>query len=159
MLHSIDVLLVDDRMIDADVTMLAVRRAAPDIKMLWLKESDEALQFVFCVGVYRNRPRNMPRLIFLDLDMPFMSGLGVLDLLRSHPQTADVPVALLLDGPVPLSLRRGDAFDAHAYVTKPFDLEKYCQQIQRLLRQWLPHDRHFPHRQVAHREAIAHVAG
>jgi CheY-like chemotaxis protein len=135
---NIDVLVVDDRRIDADVTMLAVRRAAPSLKALWIQQSDEALQFLFRVGPYKHRPHETPRLVLLDLETPVANGLSMLDLVRSHPETIDIPVVVLTDESIPLALRRGDAFDAHAYVPKPFDLEKYCLQIQRLLQQWLP---------------------
>lgn len=141
MLRSLDVLVVDDRITDADVTLLALRRAAPEAKVLWLQSGNEALQFLFRVGEYRSGPHALPRLIMLDVDMPVMSGLSTLDLLRSHPHTARIPVALLTDGPLPLIMRRGDTFDAHTYIARALDLEKYCLQIRRLLDRWLPKTR------------------
>lgn len=135
---SVDILLVDDRAIDADVTLLALRRAAPHLKVLTLRSGIEALEYLFAVGDFASFIQGKPRLTLLDVEMPVMSGLSVLDLMRAHPATRRIPVVMLSPRPLPVSMKRNDQFAADAYITKPLDLAMYSALLERSLRRWLP---------------------
>lgn len=138
MASSVDVLVVDDRAIDADVTLFALRRAAPTAKVLRLKSGEEALQYLFSVGDFARGVAGMPRLVLLDAEMPVMSGLCVLDVVRAHPRTAGIRVVMLSTDAHAHVFRPPDTFAADAYVVKPVDLDRYCASIETILRRWLP---------------------
>jgi CheY-like chemotaxis protein len=153
--RSIDVMVVDHSALAAEVTLFAVRRAAPDASTLWLKSGDLALQYLSAVGEFRNRPGGMPALILLELDLPITSGLSVLDVIRAHPATSGLCVAILSHSCDPIVFQRGDMFDADAYIEKASDHEEYCAQIERLLARGLVQGRiqsqPHAHRPHAHR--------
>lgn len=138
MASSVDVLVVDDRAIDADVTLFALRRAAPAAKVLRLKSGEEALHYLFGVGEFARSPGRMPTLVLLDMEMPVMSGLCVLDVIRAHPRTAGIRVVMLSTDAHAHVFRPPDTFAADAYVVKPVDLDRYCAAMEMILRRWLP---------------------
>lgn len=138
MASSVDVLVVDDRAIDADVTLFALRRVAPAARVLRLKSGAEALHYLFGVGEFARGSGSMPRLVLLDMEMPVMSGLCVLDVIRAHPRTAGIRVVMLSTDAHAHVFRPPDTFAADAYVVKPVDLERYCAATEAILRRWLP---------------------
>ena len=138
MVRSIDVLLVDDRSVDADVTLFALRQAStPDAKLLRLRGGDEALRYLFAVGEFAHRSTGMPGLVLLDMDMPVTSGLCVLDVIRAHPATSGIRVVMLSTDHRPhFPVENGFAPDA--YLMKAQDFDHYCAAIELTLRRWLP---------------------
>ena len=138
MVRSIDVLLVDNNTLDADAVVLAMARIAPQARILRLRSGDDALQFLFSRGAFAGHVTRLPRLVLLSREMPVMSGLCVLDVMRAHPLTANVPVVLLITEQHLRERRRPKGFDADAYVVKHWDFENYCLVLARIIRRWLP---------------------
>jgi two-component system response regulator len=138
MVRNIDVLLVDDRSIDAEVTLFALRQASTrDAKLLRLRNGDEALRYLFEVGEFARRSGGRPGLVLLDAEMPVTSGLCVLDVIRAHPATSGVRVVMLTTDSRP---RLGDenGFSADGYLVKSQDFDQYCAAIELTLKRWLP---------------------
>ena len=133
-----DVLVVDDRMLDAQATLVALEQVAPRAAVLQVDSSREALAYLFSVGEFAGRPPIMPQLVLLSAEMSDISGLCVLDLMRAHPVTRNVPIVVLSLETDARELRHHDAFSADAYVTKPCDFQHYCAVIQACIRCWLP---------------------
>lgn len=138
MVRSIDVLVVDDRSVDADVTLFALRHASTsDAKFLRLRNGDEALRYLFAVGEFAHRSAGMPGLVLLDMDMPVTSGLCVLDVIRAHPATSGIRVVMLsADSRPRLAGRNG--FSADAYLIKSQDFDQYFASVELTLKRWLP---------------------
>lgn len=133
-----DILVVNDRMLDAHETLVALEQVAPRATVLHVDSSNEALEYLFSVGAYAARPPTMPRLVLLSAEMGDVSGLCLLDLLRAHTLTCSVPIILQsLENDV-CKLRRYDKFDADAYVTKPCDFQRYCTLLEGCVRCWAP---------------------
>lgn len=138
MSRNYDVLVVDDRMLDAQETLVALEQVAPRATVLQLDSGREALEYLFSVGAFAGRPALMPQLVLLSADMSDIGGLCILDLMRAHPVTCNIPVVLLsLEGD-PRKFRRHDIFGADAYVIKPSDFQRYCAIIQGCVRCWIP---------------------
>jgi CheY-like chemotaxis protein len=133
-----DVLVVDDRMLDAQETLVALEQVAPRATALHLDSGREALAYLFSVGEFAGRPPVMPQLVLLSAEMSYISGLCVLDLIRAHPVTRSIPVVVLSLESDARELNRHDGFSADAYVTKPCDFQRYCAVIQACIRCWLP---------------------
>jgi CheY-like chemotaxis protein len=133
-----DVLVVDDRMLDAQETLVALEQVAPRATVLQLDNGREALAYLFSVGEFAGRPPIMPQLVLLSEEMSDISGLCVLDLMRAHPVTRNVPIVLLSLEIDPRKLRRHASFSADAYVIKPLDFQRYCAVVQACVRCWLP---------------------
>jgi two-component system, response regulator len=136
--RGIDVLVVDNKTLDANAVLLALARIAPRARVLHLRSGDEALQFLFSCGAFSGHATRMPGLVLLSSEMPIISGLFVLDVMRAHPLTAAVPVVLLSTEHHSRGRLRCDRFAADAYVVKQWELESYCMVLARSIRRWLP---------------------
>jgi CheY-like chemotaxis protein len=135
---SADVLVVDDGLIDAQTTLIAFEQVAPRARVLHLFNGGEALEYLFSTGMYADRAQAMPQLVLLSIHMRHISGLCVLDLMRAHPLTRQVPVVLVGLDANPRHYRRHNEFDANAYVMMPSDFQLYCAIIEGCAAHWLP---------------------
>lgn len=134
MTANTDILLVDDDDSSTEVTLNAIHRIAPDLRTLRLKDGDQALQFVFCTGGYAGRASGMPRLILLEVGIPFISGLQVLDALRGSSSTSRIPVVMLSSTTNPAVIVKAYDLGAKAYVVKQVD--KYNADVDRVIQRW-----------------------
>lgn len=141
MAPSHDILVVNDRALDAHETLIALEQVAPRARVLHLLGGDEALEYLFCVGAFAGRIPELPRLVLLSAEMSVISGLCVLDLLRAHPRTCHIPVVVLSFERDFRKHRRHDRFDADAYIVKPCDFQRYCAVLDGCVRHWLPQAR------------------
>lgn len=133
-----DILVVNDRMLDAQETLVALEQIAPRAAVLHLESGSEALEYLFSVGTFAGRAPNLPKLVLLSAELSDISGLCLLDLMRAHPLTRAVPVVLLSLESDLREHRRHDQFGADAYVLKPWDFQRYCTLLQGCLECWLP---------------------
>jgi len=133
-----DILVVNDRMLDAHETLVALEQVAPRATVLHLDSGGEAVEYLFSVGAFAGRPSTMPQLVLLSAEISDISGLCLLDLMRAHPLTHAVPVVLLSLESDLREVRRHDQFSADAYVLKPLDFQRYCALLQDCVRCWIP---------------------
>jgi two-component system, response regulator len=133
-----DILVVDDRSLDAQETLIALEQVAPAASALHMESGAEALQYLFSVGSFAGRSPGLPRLVLLSVEMSGMSGLCVLDMMRAHPLTRGIRVVVLSLEPDVRKHRHHDAFDADAYITRPCAFQRYCAVLSGCVRHWLP---------------------
>jgi CheY-like chemotaxis protein len=81
---EVDVLVIDDTDATADLTLLAIRRAAPHAKIVRFHDAIKALRFLFLA-------ESIPKLVLLELGQPFYGGLHVIERLRSSPRIGAIP--------------------------------------------------------------------
>ena len=138
MVRAVDVVVIEHRSIDAEVTLAAVRQASTaGAKLLRLKDGDQALRSLFAVGEFARRSPAAPGLVLLDMDMPVTSGLSILDLIRAHPATRGIRVILLTTDTRP-RFEEGSEFSPDGYLVKSQDFDQYCAAIELALKRWLP---------------------
>jgi two-component system response regulator len=138
MARTFDVVLVEHRSIDAEVTMTALRQAATsNARLLRLKDGDQALRYLFAVGEFAQRSPGMPGLLLLDMHMPVTSGLSVLDLIRAHPSTRGISV-IMLTTDARLRCAEENGFSPDGYLMKSQDFDQYCAALELALKRWLP---------------------
>lgn len=138
MLSHPDLLVVNDRPLNSQLTMIALEQIAPRARPLLLQSGREALEYLFATGEFHGRAPGQPKLMFLTLELGGVSGLCVLDLMRAHPSTRNIPVVLLgLEADI-RKYRRHDGFDADAYFTQPCDFGRYCAVLRGCVGHWLP---------------------
>ena len=135
---AIDILLAEDSDADARLSLDALRRSAPQLRVLRVKDGEQALQFLFGIGGFAGRAAGMPRLILLDLQMPQSGGLQTLRAIRQQPVTRELPVVVLSSTSNPLVVERAHQFGASDYCIKPLDADTYIGEIARVLGRWLP---------------------
>jgi CheY-like chemotaxis protein len=134
----IDVLVIDDSDPQARTTLTSIRHASETATVLRLKDGAQALQYIFRTGIFQERSRTLPRMILIDLDIPSINGLLVLDRLRDDPDTREIPVVVLTSNRNPLAIEAAYAQGARAYLVKPEDKGEYISEVARLVKRWLP---------------------
>jgi CheY-like chemotaxis protein len=137
MSRRIDLLLVDDRAADADVTLFAIKRAAPQARVLWLRNGNLALDYLLGIGAANAVLNKAPQLVLLSGEMKVLSGPFVLDVIRAHPRTSNLPVIMIGESEVSRIIARRDRFSADEYVRRSPDPDEYCAQIGQLIERWL----------------------
>ena len=140
--RRIDVLVVEDRAADADVTLFAIKRVVPEARVLWLDSGSLALDYLSTVGTARAVLSDLPRLVLLSEKMTVLSGPFVLDVIRAHPRTSALPVIMIRQSEKSRITVRRDKFSADDYLSRSDDPDEYCEQITRLMEKWL-HQRSF----------------
>ncbi len=135
---GVEVLLVEDNVHDAELTMRALKKGNLNNKLCWVKDGVEALEFIAATGAYTSRDaRELPRLILLDLKMPRLSGLEVLRKLKADERTQSIPVVVMTSSNQERDLK--DCYDlgVNGYVTKPIGLEELTVVVAKIGMFWL----------------------
>lgn len=139
MRRIVEILVVEDSEEDALLTLGALRNAAPDVAVLRLVDGEQALHFICATDGYAGRPAGLPKLVLLDLHMPGMDGIAVLQALRARPDTQGLPVVLWSSSDNQLLIEQGLEAGASAYHVKPTALDAYRAEIDTIVQRWL-HD-------------------
>src|SRR6478609_824874 len=94
--NELEILLIEDNVNDAELTIRALKKNKIANHIIHLDDGTEALDFLFGNGKYKGRNiSNKPKVILLDLKMPKISGLEVLEKLKSNPLTKQIPIVML----------------------------------------------------------------
>jgi CheY-like chemotaxis protein len=127
----IDVLIVEDNVFDADLTTHALKESILPERIKAVHDGAEALDFIFCTGDYANRdPRQQPKLILLDLQLPKVEGLEVLRRIRADPLTEDIPVVIFTTSKEDRNIIEGYKLGANSFLVKRHDFDEFMKGIQ-----------------------------
>lgn len=132
------ILLVEDNVDDVELTLRALRRNRVANRVDVVRDGAEALDYLSCTGAYADRdPREIPQLVLLDLKLPKVSGLVVLERLRADPRTKRLPVVILTSSNVESDLARSYDLGANSYIRKPVDFAQFMEAVNQLGLYWL----------------------
>jgi CheY-like chemotaxis protein len=120
---KVEILLVEDNLSDAELTVRAFRRIGATQKILRLADGVEALDFVFRKGRFSDRDHALPKLILLDLKMPRVGGIEFLQRLRQDTATMNTAVAILTSSTIEKLVFDGQDLNVRAYLLKPVNTE------------------------------------
>jgi two-component system response regulator len=137
MRRVVEVLVVDDSDGDAALTLDALGRAAADVTVLRLTDGEQALHFICATNGYAGRPTGLPKLVLLDMQMPGMGGITVLQFLRARTSTEQLPVVLWTSSSNPLFIEQARQAHASAFHVKPTQLDAYRAEIAAIVQRWL----------------------
>src|SRR5688572_32370252 len=93
--EQVEILLVEDNALDAELTMRALKNGGLANKLLWVKDGQQALDYLFRQGDFAQRQENYPRLVLLDLKMPRVDGIEVLKAIKDDERTRRIPVVVM----------------------------------------------------------------
>lgn len=135
--NDVEILLVEDNPNDVELTLDALRehRLANHIQVV--RDGAEALDFIFCQGSYAQRNNHNPKLILLDLKLPKVNGLEVLQRIRETPHTRKIPVVVLTSSQEERDIAASYDLGVNSYIVKPVDFEQFTEAVYHLGFYWL----------------------
>jgi two-component system response regulator len=132
------ILLVEDNPDDEILTLRALKKANIVNRIEVVRDGAEALDFVFSAGNFAGRDTSdVPQLILLDLKLPKVSGLQVLERIRADERTKRIPVVILTSSTEPVDIKSGYDLHVNSFVSKPVNFQDFSEVVQRLGLYWL----------------------
>jgi two-component system, response regulator len=132
------IMLVEDNPDDVELTLRAFRKNNIANNTVVVHDGVEALDYLFGRGAYADRnTREQPRLILLDLKLPKMNGLQVLEQIRAAESTKLLPVVILTSSKEETDLIASYKNGANSYVRKPVDFNQFVEAVRGIGLYWL----------------------
>lgn len=134
---QIDILLVEDNSEDAELTIRALKKNNIT-QLMHVKDGAEALEFIFGTGQYADRNiENKPKVVLLDLNMPKVSGIEVLQQIKSDPRTKSIPVVVLTSSKESPDVEKCYNCGANSFIVKPVGFKNFMAAVTELGLYWM----------------------
>ena len=135
---SIEILFVEDSTSDAELTIRALRKGGFANIICHVRDGAEALDYLYRRGAYLSRTlKKNPDLILLDLKMPKVSGIAVLEGIKADPDLKSIPVVILTSSKEDPDIKKCYSLGANSYIVKPVQSENFFQAVKELGMYWL----------------------
>src|ERR1700694_2118524 len=135
--RPVEILLVEDNPDDEELTLLTLEENHIANMISVVRDGAEALDFVFGQGIYEQRAlEKAPRLILLDLKLPKISGLQVLEQIKGDNRTRVIPVVILTSSREEPDIARCYELGANSYIVKPVDFDQFRNAVKLLGMYW-----------------------
>jgi two-component system, response regulator len=135
--EPVEILLVEDNPHDAEITLRALKRANFANHVQWLKDGEEALDFLFSEGPFEDRPTPRPRVMLLDIKMPKIDGIEVLKRIKADSRTRSIPVVMLTSSKEESDVVRSYDLGVNSYLVKPVDFQRFSEEVTRVGYYWV----------------------
>ncbi|MFO7754804.1 MAG: response regulator [Bacteroidales bacterium] len=135
---EVEILIVEDNLDDAEMALRALKQNKLTNKVLVVGDGEEALDFVFARGKYKERPiAKKPKIILLDLKLPKVDGLEVLKVIKGDEVARMIPVIVLTSSKEESDMIESYRLGVNSYIVKPVDFDKFVDAIRDLGLYWL----------------------
>src|SRR6266850_2517270 len=132
------ILLVEDNPRDEALTLRALKKCNILNEVVVARDGVEALDYLFGTGVHAGRDlRTMPQIVLLDLKLPKVDGLQVLQKLRADERTKRLPIVMFTSSNEEEDVINSYNLGANSYVRKPVEFEKFVEATKQLGLYWL----------------------
>lgn len=132
------ILLVEDNPDDEELTRLALRQCSISNKVVVVRDGVEAIEYLSGSDKFtRVEGYLLPHLILLDLKLPKMGGLEVLQKLRSNPKTQLIPVVVLTSSSEIEDILTSYRLGANSYIRKPVEFREFAEAVNQMGSYWL----------------------
>jgi CheY-like chemotaxis protein len=136
--NDIEILFAEDSIHDATLTIRALTKSGFSNKLLHVEDGAEALDFLYGKGVYEARDvTKHPKLILLDLKMPKVSGMQVLEKIKSDPALRSIPTLILTSSKEDPDIKECYKLGANSYIVKPVDSDNFFLAIKEIGMYWM----------------------
>lgn len=135
--HYKPILLVEDNPDDADLTIRALKKNNLTNPIVVAEDGVEALDFIFGTGAHEGRdPGEWPQVVLLDLKLPRVDGIQVLERIREDERTRYMPVVVLTSSDEESDLMRSYTLFANSYVQKPVGFDPFTEAVAQIGLYW-----------------------
>ena len=135
--QHVEILLVEDSSADAEMTMRTLKRRGIANQIQWVRDGVEALDYLFCTGDYADRVNGHPKMVLLDLKMPRMDGLQVLERMKQDPHTKAIPVVMMTSSREEGDLMASYRLGVSSFVVKPVDFGEFAETVAQVGMYWM----------------------
>ena len=134
----LEILLVEDNPRDAEMAMRALKKNNLANRLVWVKDGAAAIEYIFGrPGVPGGPSGTRPKLVLLDLKLPKVDGLEVLERLKRDPRTRNIPVVVLTSSREETDIVRSYQAGVNSYIVKPVNFDKFTEAVNQLGMYWL----------------------
>jgi CheY-like chemotaxis protein len=137
MTRAVDILLVEDNTEDAELTLRALRKYDAGKTFHVARDGEEALDYLFNAPEAADRRLAGVRLILLDLKLPKIDGLEVLEKCKSDPRTRHIPIVILSSSREERDLSRSYRLGVNSYLVKPVDFPQFTDTVRQVGAYWM----------------------
>ena len=130
------ILLVEDNPNDIELTLTALRQCNIANEVIVLRDGAEALDYVYRRGSHAGRPVGEPSVILLDLKLPKVDGLEVLERIKSDAEHKQIPIVMLTSSKEEKDLVRSYQSGVNSFVVKPVEFSEFFEAIRNLGMFW-----------------------
>ncbi len=134
---DVEILLVEDNPRDAELTLRALKKHNLANKVHVVEDGVEALDFIFGTGPFAGQTPNHLKVILLDLKLPKISGLEVLQKIKEDDKTKTIPVVCLTSSSEDRDVEECYRLGANSYVVKPVEFDTFAKTVADLGFYWL----------------------
>ena len=134
--QAIELLLVEDNPDDVEMTLHVLNKYKLANSIEVARDGAVALDFLFGVNG-GPPPSSLPRVLLLDLKLPKVNGIEVLEKIRSDPRTKSLPVVVLTSSREDVDLRRCYELGVNSYIVKPVDFNQFTEAVRQVGLYWL----------------------
>jgi len=136
--NIVEILLVEDNPQDLELALRALQKANLTNHIHTARDGVEALEFLFCEGPHAGRKiEDVPKVVLLDLKLPRVDGLEVLQRLKSDSRTRTIPVVVLTSSKEPEDVVESYKLGVNSYIVKPVNFEQFVAAVRELGMYWL----------------------
>ena len=136
-LQQVEILLVEDNPEDAEMTMRALRKRNLANHLHWVKDGEEALEYLFCTGRYAGRDMSHPpRLVLLDIKMPKVDGIEVLRRVKGS-DLRQVPVVVMTSSNEERDVLESYRLGVNSYIVKPVQFDDFLETVSKIGLYWV----------------------
>jgi CheY-like chemotaxis protein len=135
--EQVEILLVEDNPLDAELTMRGLKDQKLANEIVWVKDGEEALDYVFRRGAYAERADRCPRLILLDLKMPRVDGIEVTRVIKSDERTKRIPIVIMTSSREEQDVVQTYNLGANSFIVKPLNFESLAEVARQAGFYWL----------------------
>lgn len=137
-LNEVEILLVEDSIDDAHLTVRALKKHRLANNLHHVKDGAEAFDFIYAQGKYSERDKNSkPKLILLDLKMPKVNGIEVLQRIKADKSTKTIPVVVMTSSREDPDIKTCYDLGVNSYLVKPVDFESFFNMVSDLGMYWM----------------------
>jgi CheY-like chemotaxis protein len=136
-LEPVEILLAEDNETDAELAIRALNKSKVANRVVWVKDGEEALDYMFRRGAHSGRRNGDPRLVLLDLKMPKVDGGQVLAALKRDERTRAIPIVVMTSSKEERDLEESYQNGVNSYVVKPLDFDQFADIVAKVGLYWV----------------------